>query len=139
MKILSAFLITILLISNAFACRSVFSQELSSNFHYNNKNYRVSLSIKNLYSSSDFNIEKSEFPKQIYEIIQIAKGLMKRIDSEQNWGIQNITLNRYNYNNATYWYYQINLRANNVYTYLNIGINGEQPNIYRIDEVLISQ
>ncbi len=137
MKILSAFLITILLISTAFACRSAFSQQLSSNFHYNNKNYKVSLSIKNLYSSSDFNIEKSEFPKQISEIIKIAKVLMKRIDNEQNWEIQNITLNRYNYNNATYWYYQIKLRANNVYSYLNIGINGEQPDIYRIDEVLI--
>jgi hypothetical protein len=95
------------------------------------------LPLKKITSSSDFQIETSEFPKTISEIINIGKSVVKKVDSELKWEVQTLGLYRYHYSNCVYWYYQINYKANNQYLYINLGLNGETPDLYRIDETLI--
>ncbi|HSG32186.1 MAG TPA: hypothetical protein VLB82_11660 [Thermodesulfobacteriota bacterium] len=122
----------------ASACEiSGYNQGISSNFTYKNKQYKSMLPLQKIVSSSDFNIESSKFPKDISEIINIGKTVVKKVDSELNWEVEGLGLYKYNYSNCKYWYYQINYRANNQYIYINIGLNGETPELYRIDETPI--
>ena len=113
-------------------------QGISSNFKYKNKQYKSILLYCGLDKSSNIDINSSEIPKKISEIISIGKKTLKKVDSDQVWELQSLNLNKYNYQNSTYWYYQLNFNANNqFYVYINIGLNGETPDIYRIDEVLL--
>ncbi len=113
------------------------SQGISSNFTYKNKQYKSLLPLSKITSSSDFKIGVSEFPKKISEIINIGKTVVNKVDSELKWEVENLGLYKYHYSNCVYWYYQINYRANNQYVYVNIGLNGELPDLYRIDETPI--
>jgi hypothetical protein len=96
------------------------------------------LSLQKITSSTDFQIGTSEFPKKLSEIINIGKNVVKKVDSELTWEVETLGLYKYNYSNCVYWYYQINYRANNQYVYINLGLNGETPDLYRIDETLIT-
>jgi len=126
----------------AFACQiNNQNQGINSNFNYNSIAYKTVLPFSKLSESKNFDIESGEFPLGFGQIIKVAKGLTKKIDIEANWTVESVGLNKYNYSNCIYWYYQINMRSsnpNNNYLYLNIGINGEKPNIYKINEVLIN-
>jgi len=115
-----------------------YNQGVSSNFTYNNKQYKSMLLLEKIISSADFKIGTSEFPKTISEIINIGKTVVKKVDSELSWEVESLGLYKYNYSNCVYWYYQINFKANNQYIYINLGLNGETPDLYRIDETLIS-
>ena len=115
-----------------------YNQGVSSNFTYKNKQYKSMLLLEKIISSANFKIGTSEFPKTISEIINIGKTVVKKVDSELNWQVETLGLYKYNYSNCVYWYYQINYRANNQYIYVNLGLNGETPDLYRIDETLIS-
>ncbi|NIP29279.1 MAG: hypothetical protein GTO02_02240 [Candidatus Dadabacteria bacterium] len=114
-----------------------YNQGISSNFTYKNKQYKSFLPLEKITSSSDFEIETSQFPKSISEIIKIGKSIVNKVDSEIKWEVQTLGLYNYHYGNCKYWYYQINYRGNNQYLYINIGLNGETPNLYRIDETPI--
>jgi len=96
------------------------------------------LLLEKIISGANFKIGTSEFPKTISEIINIGRTVVKKVDSELNWEVETLGLYKYNYSNCVYWYYQINYRANNQYVYVNLGLNGETPDLYRIDETLIS-
>ena len=115
-----------------------YNQGVSSNFTYKNKQYKSMLSLQKITSSTEFQIGTSEFPKKLSEIINIGKSVVKKVDSELNWEVETLGLYKYHYSNCVYWYYQINYKANNQYIYVNLGLNGETPNLYRIDETLIS-
>jgi len=134
---------TILLISSpAYTCQvNNINQGINSNFNYNNVAYKTVLPFSKLAESKDFDIDSAEFPVGFHQIIKVAKGLTSKIDVESVWSIESVALYKYNYSNCTFWYYQINMRSNNPgnsYVYLNIGLNGEEPNIYKINEVLIN-
>ena len=126
----------------AFACQiSNYNQGINSNFNYNGDAYKTVLPFSRLSDSKNFEIESGEFPLGFGQIIKVAKGLTEKIDVEAKWTIESVGLNKYNYSNCVYWYYQINMRSNmpnNSYLYLNIGLNGEKPNIYKIKEELIN-
>ena len=125
----------------AVACQvNSSTQGINSSFNYNGIAYKTVLPFSRLSESKNFDIEAGEFPLGFGEIIKTAKGLTRKIDVEANWTIESVSLNKYNYSSCIYWYYQINMRSNNPnnnYLYLNIGINGEKPDIYKINEVLL--
>ncbi|MGI9533692.1 MAG: hypothetical protein ACR2NW_01975 [Thermodesulfobacteriota bacterium] len=142
MKIILIVATILFLSSPAYTCQiNNANQGINSNFNYNNVAYKTVLPFSKMSESKNFNIEKGDFPVGFGQIIKIAKGLTKKIDIESNWSIESVALYKYNYSNCTFWYYQINMRSNNPsnnYVYLNIGINGEEPNVYKINEVLIN-
>jgi len=125
----------------AVACQvNSSTQGINSNFNYGGVAFKTILPFSKMSESKNFEIESGDFPVGFGQIIKTAKGLTKKIDVEANWTIESVGLNKYNYSNCIYWYYQINMRSNNPnnnYLYLNIGINGEKPDIYKINEVLI--
>ncbi len=142
MRILLLVVAIVFLSSPAYTCQiNDYNQGINSNFNYNSVAYKTVLPFSRLSESNNFDIENGEFPLGFGQIIKVAKGLTKKIDVEANWTVESVGLNKYNYSNCIYWYYQINLRSNtpnNSYLYLNIGLNGEKPNIYKINEVLIN-
>ena len=115
-----------------------YNQGVSSNFTYKNKQYKSMILLEKIISSSDLQIGTYEFPKTISEIINIGKTVVKKVDSELTWEVETLGLHKYHYSNCVYWYYQINYKANNQYIYVNLGLNGETPDLYRIDETLIT-
>ena len=135
-SLLTLILLTLSLQASTCEITSI-NQGVSSNFTYSNKQYKSMLPLQKITSSADFKIETSEFPKTILEIINIGKIVVKKVDSELNWEVETLGLYKYNYSNCVYWYYQINYRANNQYLYINLGLNGETPDLYRIDETPI--
>lgn len=124
-----------------FACQvNDYNKGINSSFNYGGVAYKTVLPFSKLSESKNFDIESGDFPVGFGQIIKTAKGLTKKVDMEADWSIESVGLNKYNYSNCIYWYYQINMRSNNPnnnYIYLNIGISGEKPNIYKIDEVLL--
>ena len=140
------FIITLLVVAvtalPAYTCQVTnVNQGINSSFNYSGTSYKTVLSFSELSGSKNFDIENGEFPVGFGEIIKIAKGLTKKVDPEAAWTVESVGLNKYNYSGCVYWYYQLNMRStnpNNSYLYLNIGLNGEKPEIYRIDEVLIN-
>ena len=126
----------------AYACQiNDYNQGINSNFNYNSIAYKTVLPFSSLSESKSFDIESGDFPLGFGQIIKVAKGLTRKVDNEAKWTVESVGLNKYNYSNCTYWYYQLNMRSNtpnNSYLYLNIGLNGEKPNIYKINEVLIN-
>ena len=126
----------------AYACQiNDYNQGINSNFNYNSIAYKTVLPFSRLSESKNFDIESGDFPLVFGQIIKVAKGLTRKVDNEAKWTVESVGLNKYNYSNCVYWYYQINMRSNtpnNSYMYLNIGLNGEKPNIYKISEVLIN-
>ena len=114
-----------------------YSGGLSNNFNYKGMEYRTCLPLSIFKDQSDFRIENSEFPLSMSQIIQFAKDNASKVDPEAKWTVQSISLNQYNYSNAIYWYYYVNLRYDNFYLYINIGLNGEQPQIYKIQPILL--
>ena len=137
------FLVFLFMFSSiGYTCqKSSGNQGINSSFNYNNSSYKSVLPFSKLEASKNFNIEEANFEVQIKDIILIAKEHAKKIDSLAKWSIESVALYKYNYSSCAYWYYQINMRANNPannYLYLNIGLNGEKPDIYKINEVLIS-
>jgi len=137
--IVSVFVFTAL---PAYACQiNDYNQGINSNFNYNSIAYKTVLPFSRLSESKNFDIESGDFPLGFGQIIKVAKGLTGKVDNEAKWSVESVGLNKYNYSNCVYWYYQINMRSNtpnNSYMYLNIGLNGEKPNIYKISEVLIN-
>jgi hypothetical protein len=124
--------------SEASTCEITnYNQGVSSNFTYKNKQYKSMLRLEKITGSANFQIGSTEFPKKISEIINIGKTVVKKVDSELNWEVETLGLYKYRYSNCVYWYYQINYRANNQYVYVNLGLNGEIPDLYRIDETPI--
>ena len=112
---------------------------ISSNFTYKNKQYKTNLPLCELSESSQIDVNNSKLPKEISEIVGVGKRVLKKVDSAQSWELQSLTLNKYNYQHTTFWYYQLNFNASNqFYVYINVGLNGEEPEIYRIDEVLLT-
>jgi len=138
----SVYLLTLILFTlslQASTCEiNNINQGVSSNFTYKNKQYKSMLPLEKIAGSTDFQIGTSEFPKTISEIINIGKTVVKKVDSELTWEVETLGLHKYHYSNCVYWYYQINYKANNQYIYVILGLNGETPNLYRIDETLIS-
>ena len=128
--------------STAYTCQiNDINRGINSNFNYNKVAYKTVLPFSKMSDSMNFNIEDGDFPVGFGQIIKVAKRLTKKIDVEAKWSIESVALYKYNYSNCTFWYYQINMRSNNPgnnYMYLNIGLNGEEPNIYKINEVLIN-
>lgn len=111
---------------------------INSNFNFRGKQYKTVLPYSRMQEMANFDIDGSKLPLDISQIIAIGKKVVKKIDSEERWLVHSIGLYKYSYQNANYWYYQIHFRANNQYVYINIGLSGEEPDIYRIDEVLIN-
>lgn len=142
MRILLIAGLFLLLVSPGYACQiSNVNQGINSNFNYNSVSYKTILPFSRLSESKNFDIENGDFPRGFDQIIKIAKGLTVKIDPETEWSVESVGLYKYNYSNCIYWYYQVNMRSNkpgNNYIYLNIGLNGEKPNIYKISEVLIN-
>ena len=142
MKITYLLLFIILFTSAGYTCqKSSDNKGINSNFNYNNSSYKSILPFSKLEASKNFNIEEANFEVQIKDIILIAKEHAKKIDSIAKWSVESVGLYKYNYSSCNYWYYQVNLSANNPgnnYLYLNLGLNGEKPDIYKINEVLIS-
>ena len=142
MKIILIAATIIFLSSPAYTCQiNNVNKGINSNFNYNNVAYKTVLPFSKMSESKNFDIEKGDFPVGFGQIIKIAKGLTKKIDIESKWSIESVGLYKYNYSNCTFWYYQINMRSNNPnnnYVNMNIGINGEEPNIYKINEVLLN-
>ncbi|NIP31735.1 MAG: hypothetical protein GTO02_11415 [Candidatus Dadabacteria bacterium] len=142
MKLFLAASFFILSVSYGYTCQvSKANQGINSNFNYDNTAYKSVLPFSRLQGSKDFKIDDANFSVEIGEIIKVAKNLVKKVDKDANWSIESVGLHKYNYSSCTYWYYQINMRSNNYghnYLYLNIGINGEKPDIYKIKEVLIT-
>ena len=133
--IITAFLIPI----KAISCElGAYNQGIVSNITFDRKQYKSVLSFESLIKSPDFNISEDEFPKPISEIIKIGMYVMNKVDIEQKWEPNSVALNKYNYNNCVYWYYQVNFSSGNYYAYLNVGLNGEPPDIYRIDETKLN-
>ena len=126
----------------AYACQiNNNNQGINSNFNYNGIAYKTVLPLSRMSESKNFDINSGEFPLGFGQILKVARGLTSKVDNEAKWTVESVGLNKYNYSNCIYWYYQINMRSNmpnNSYLYLNIGINGEKPNIYKINEVLIN-
>ncbi len=124
-----------------FACQvNDYNKGINSNFNYGGDTYKTVLPFSKLSESKNFDIENADFPVGFGQIIKTAKGLTEKVDPEAAWSVESVGLNKYNYSSCIYWYYQINMRSsnpNNNYLYLNIGINGEKPNIYKIKEVLL--
>ena len=151
-KVITALLIlivamTILLISIVFTLQASACEinsgkyGINSNFNYNNVAYKTLLPLTKMAESKNFDISKGDFPVEFSKILQVGWGLTKKIDVEAKWSVESVGLYKYNYSNCVYWYYQINYRSNNPgnqYVYLNIGLNGEEPDIYKINEVLIN-
>jgi hypothetical protein len=137
--IVSVFVFTAL---PAYACQiNNVNQGINSNFNYNSIAYKTVLPFSRLSESKNFDIENGDFPLGFGQMIKAAKKLTRKVDPEAIWSVESVGLNKYNYSNCIYWYYQINMRSNtpnNNYMYLNIGLNGEKPNIYKIREVLIN-
>jgi hypothetical protein len=137
--IISVFVFTAL---PAYACQiNNVNQGINSNFNYRGIAYKTVLPFSRLSESKNFDIESGDFPLGFGQIIKTAKELTMKVDPEAIWSVESVGLNKYNYSNCIYWYYQINMRSNtpnNSYMYLNIGLNGEKPNIYKISEVLIN-
>lgn len=142
MKIILLAATIMFLSSPAYTCQiNNMDQGINSNFNYNNVAYKSVLPFSKMSDSKNFDINSAEFPVGFNQIIKVAKGLTKKIDVESKWSIESVALYKYNYSNCIFWYYQINMRSNNPgsnYVYLNIGLNGEEPNIYKINEVLIN-
>lgn len=133
---------TMLLASVFFLCTGFcgpsYAKEISSNFNHNGKNYKSSLALSKLENTKGFDIENTDYKIDISKIVGTAKAVLSKLDAETKWSVETIALYKYQYSNANYWYYQINLRSANSYVYLNVGLNGEEPSIYRIDEILIN-
>ena len=142
MKFIITFLIVAITALPAYTCQVTnINQGINSSFNYSGTSYKTVLTFSELSRSKNFDIEDGEFPLGFGQIIKTAKGLTKKVDAETEWTVESVGLNKYNYSGCIYWYYQINMRSvnpNNSYLYLNIGLNGEKPEIYRIDEVLIN-
>ena len=142
MRILLIAAVIVFMSSNAYTCQiNNPKQGINSSFNYNNVAYKSVLPFSKMSESKNFNIENGDFPVGFGQIIKVAKSLTSKIDVESKWSIESVALYKYNYSNCTFWYYQINMRSNNPsnnYIYLNIGLNGEEPNIYKINEVLIN-
>ncbi len=130
-------LISIFFLCTGF-CGNSYSKEISSNFNYDGKNYKTSLPLSKLENTKGFDIENTEYKIDISKIVGTAKTVLQRVSKDTKWDVESIGLYKYQYSNANYWYYQINLRSSNSYVYLNVGLNGEEPEIYRIDEILIN-
>ncbi len=137
MSLLTLILFTLSLQASTCEINNI-NQGVSSNFTYKNKQYKSILPLEKIAGSTDFQIGTSQFPKTISEIINIGKTVVKKVDSELTWEVETLGLYKYHYSNCVYWYYQINYKANNQYIYVNLGLNGETPDLYRIDETLIS-
>ena len=73
------------------------------------------------------------------EIINIGKNVIRKLDEKLNWDVESVALYKYHYGNCKYWYYQLSFRANNQYININVGLNGEEPDLYRIDEVKLNK
>ena len=142
MKFIITFLVVAVTTLPAYTCQVTNgSQGINSSFNYGGTSYKTVLPFSELSGSKNFDIENGEFPVGFGQIIKIAKGLTKKVEPEAAWTVESVGLNKYNYSGCVYWYYQFNIRStnpSNSYLYLNIGLNGEKPEIYRIDEVLIN-
>ena len=142
MRILTILLFVVAFTAQAYTCQiNNSSYGINSNFNYNNVAYKTVLPLTKMAESENFDISSGNFPMEFSEIIKVGKSLTKKIDVEAKWSVESVGLYKYNYSNCIYWYYQINYRSsspNNQYVYLNIGLNGEEPNIYKINEVLIN-
>ena len=136
-SLLAVFLFIVSLQASTCEITSI-NQGVSSNFTYKNKQYKSMLPLQKITSSTDFKIETSEFPKTISEIINIGKSVVKKVDSELNWEVETLGLYKYHSSNCLSWYSPLPYRANNQYLYINLGLNGETPDLYRIDETLIN-
>ena len=113
MRILLLVVAIVFLSSPAYTCQiNDNNQGINSNFNYNSIAYKTVLPVSRLSESNNFDIENGEFPLGFGQIIKVAKGLTKKIDVEANWTVESVGLNKYNYSNCIYWYYQINLRSN---------------------------
>ena len=142
MKFIITSLIVAITALPAYTCQVTnVNQGINSSFNYGGTSYKTVLPFSELSGSKNFDIENGEFPVGFGQIIKIAKDLTKKVDPEAAWTVESVGLNKYNYSGCVYWYYQLNIRStnpSNSYLYLNIGLNGEKPEIYRIDEVLIN-
>lgn len=132
-------IISLFLSIKAISCEFPgYSQGIVSNININQKQYKSVLSIETLIKTPDFIIGEKDFPIPISEIIKVAFNAVNKLDKELKWDVESIGLHKYNYSNCVYWYYQVYFRSGNHYAYLNIGLNGESPDIYRIDEIKLN-
>lgn len=132
-------IISLLISIKAIGCElGGYHQGVTSNINLDRKQYKSVLSFESLIKSSDFNISEDKFPKPVSDIIKVGLNAMNKIDKELKWETESVALHKYNYNNCIYWYYQVYFRSGNYYAYLSVGINGESPDIYRIDEVKLN-
>ncbi len=132
-----AFLFFSLFISiKAIGCEiQGYDQGIISNINIGQKQFKSVLPIGSLVKTPDFIIGESEFPKPVSEIVKVASNAIKKIDSELKWSVESIALYKYHYNNCMFWYYQVYFSSGNFYGYINVGLNGESPDVYRINEI----
>lgn len=133
---------TLILISTFFLssgfCGTSYSTEISSSFNYEGKQYKSVLPIVKIENSKNFEINDTQKKIDIAKIVKTAKEVLSKVDQDADWNVESIGLYKYQYSQETYWYYQINLRSgSSSYVYLNVGLSGEKPEIYRIDEILL--
>lgn len=134
------FIFTLFLSINAYTCEiNKYNQGIVSNINFKNKQYKSLLPISMLGKNPDFVIGVSDFPMPMSEIINIGKNVIRKLDEKLNWDVESVALYKYHYGNCKYWYYQLSFRANNQYININVGLNGEEPDLYRIDEVKLNK